>query len=396
MKTGATDFFKKVLFMLVGILIGAVLCFSLVDAFIFRGNIEAHIKLSAVGDVLDEYFLYDYDKKDFADMSAAGAVLSVNDPYTVYYSKEDFEAMRASSGGNMVGIGVTVIKNDNNEIEITDVETNSPAYEAGLMPGDIILKVDQKAYSGDELNQAAAYMRGVDADAGTDITLLVRRGKDELTIQVTRRKIHRESVSYKLISGNIGYIKIDAFNIASDSGKSTADEFKSAVNLLISDGAGSLIFDVRNNGGGDAKVVCDMLDFLLPEGVVMYTEDKAGKRENYTSAPGGIDLPMAVITNSQSASASEVFTGALRDYEKATVVGEKTFGKGVVQAIVKLYDGSGVRVTEAEYYTPNGTNVQGNGISPDIEVKQDIKLSLGEPNPEADMQLKTAIEVLSK
>jgi len=386
--------FSRIIIFILGILLGVLICFIILNHFILGGNIDTHIKLSTIMNILDEYYLYDYNEEELTDLAAAGAVLSVGDPYTEYFSKAEFSDMQNNSRGDFVGIGATVGVTEENEIIVLDVTPNSPAEAAGILSGDIITKIEGEIFSGDRLTEAVEKMRGKQDEnvTGTEVRISIRRGTDEFDLILERERIHTKSVSYKMLEDNIGYIKIDAFNTKSEKEKSTAEEFSDAIAELEAGGAEKLIFDVRNNGGGDADIVSQMLDMLLGEGVIMYTEDKHGNRVEERSEAGELDMEMAVIANKDSASAAEVFVGALKDYNKATIVGETTYGKGVVQVIIPLTDGSGVKVTYASYYTPNGKNVSGSGISPDIEVKLDKNIK--DLKPEEDLQLQAAIEVL--
>ena len=361
----------------------------------------AHAKLSAVMNVLDAYYLRDYDGKQLGDYAAKGAVLSVDDPYTEYYTAEEFSDLKNSSSGDFVGIGATVSVTENNEIIVLETMAGSPAEKAGILPADILVKVEGEEFSGDRLQEAIAKIRGTDTgmETGVAVNVTIKRGDELKDLQLTREKIHTESVSFKMLDKNIGYIKIDSFNTKSDGEKDTYDEFVEAIDALKADGAAKLIFDVRDNGGGDADVVSEMLDYLLPEGIIMYTEDKNGKRDERKSDSSQLDMQMAVITNGRSASASELFTGALKDYDKAVIVGEKTYGKGVVQVVIPLSDGSGIKVTNSSYFTPNGTCVQGIGITPDINVslsEENKNKSVKNLEYSQDIQLQRAVEVLSE
>ena len=383
-----------------GLFVGAFVGIFLFNKIFFSGDLIAHGKLSAVMRVLDIYYLRDYDRKALSDMAAKAAALSVEDPYTEYYTAEEFDDLMDSSNGDFVGIGATVSVTTDNEIIVLETIPGSPAQRAGIMPEDILLKVEGEDFSGDRLQEAIKRIRGTDngKETGVEVNITIRRGQEIIDLKLTRERIHTDSVSYKMLDNNIGYIKIDSFNTKTGKEKDTYEEFTEAIDDLKSQNAQKLIFDVRDNGGGDADVVSKMLDYLLPEGVIMYTEDKHGNRDERKSSAGELDMEMVVITNARSASASELFTGALKDYDKATVVGEKTFGKGVVQIIIPLSDGSGMKVTNSSYFTPKGTCVQGIGISPDIAVE----LAEADKNKYAkdleyakDTQLQKAVEILN-
>lgn len=382
-----------------GLLIGIAGTALFYGKFLVGSNFYMHAKLTAVTNVLDKYYLRDYNSEKLADMTASAAALSVEDPYTVYYTKEQFSDLLDSSNGDFVGIGATVSVTEDNEIVILAPIEGSPAEKAGLQAGDILMKIEGEAYTGDQLSEAIEAIRGINSgkEAGVSVSVTVRRGDDVFDVTLTRERIHTDSVSYKMLDDYIGYIKIDAFNTKSKNEKDTYEEFIQAIDELKNQGADKLIFDVRNNGGGDAEIVSKMLDYLLPEGLIMYTEDKHGNRNEVMSDASELNMKMAVITNENSASASELFTGALKDYKKAVVVGKRTFGKGVVQTVIPFLDGSGIKVTTSNYFTPGGTCVQDVGITPDIEVElpEEYKnMVVTKLEFEQDTQLQKAVEVL--
>lgn len=392
---------KTIVGVIVGIIIGIVGTVIAIAGLFLLNDSGVYSKLVAVKAVLDSYYLYDYDETKLADMAAAAAVMSVEDPYSVYYSKEEFSDLLDSSNGDFVGIGATVSVTENNEIIILEPMNGSPAKKAGLEPGDILLKIDGVEYTGEQLEDAIRVMRGIDSGRaeGVEFKVTIKRGEEIFDVKLTRERIHTDSVSHKMLSDRVGYIKIDAFNTKTGSEKDTYEEFYEAVADLKKSGADKLIFDVRDNGGGDAEVVSKILDYLLPEGLIMYTEDKYGEREEIKSDASELDMEMAVITNERSASAAELFTGALKDYKKAIIVGKKTFGKGVVQSVIPFMDGSGIKVTTSSYFTPGGTCVQGVGITPDIEVdlpEEYKNTSVTNLEFEQDIQLKKAVEALIK
>ncbi len=386
---------------IIGIITGVIITVIAVIVLFFLNDFGIYSKLNAVKSVLDTYYLRDYDEKKFEDMAAAAAVMSVEDPYTVYYTKEEFSDLLDNSNGDFVGIGATVSVTENNEIIILEPMPGSPAEKAGLVAGDLILKIEGVEYTGQQLNDAIRVMRGIDTGKaeGVELSVTIKRGVEIFDVTLTRERIHTDSVSYKMLSDRIGYVKIDAFNTKTGSEKDTYEEFCEAVTSLKADGADKLIFDVRDNGGGDADVVSKILDYLLPEGLIMYTEDKFGTRDEIKSDASELDMKMAVITNERSASAAELFTGALKDYKKAVIVGKKTFGKGVVQTVIPFIDGSGIKVTTSSYFTPGGTCVQDVGITPDIEVdlaEEYKNTAVTKLEFEQDAQLKKAVEALIK
>ena len=224
-----------------------------------------------------------------------------------------------------------------------------------------------------------------------------REGTGKFDITVTREKIEKISVKSKMLANNIGYVRITGFESSGEPGsQNTYDEFKENVEALKSAGMSKMIIDVRDNPGGDLSVVCKIADMILPKGIITYTEDKHGKRTTISSDSNELDMPMAILVNGGSASASEILTGALKDYGKATVIGTKTYGKGIVQTVYPFTDGSGISITTAKYYTPNGVCIHQIGIEPDITVEMDNDKAIWELTAEEDVQLQKAIETVSR
>ncbi|HBE10032.1 MAG TPA: S41 family peptidase [Lachnospiraceae bacterium] len=346
------------------------------------------------------YFEKDYDKQE--ESYYDGIMEGLDDPYSVYYTKEEYKRLLEDDSGEFTGIGATVSKNiDTNEISIVKPMEGSPAAKAGMLPGDVVVKVDETVITPDmELEAVVNMIRG---EENTDVTVTVKREgvSEEIVLKITRAKITNPTVSYEMLDGNIGYIKIDQFISV------TADQFKNAVDDLQSKGAKSLIFDLRNNPGGLLSAVVSMCDYLVDDNVtapggegagdILYTKDKNDKNiEKYgCSDKHSVDLPMVILVNENSASASEVFTSCMRDYGKATIVGTTTFGKGIVQTIFPLSDGSAVKMTIAKYYTPSHTEIHKIGISPDVEVElpDDLKKKVTIPHKD-DTQLQAAVKAL--
>lgn len=375
-----------------------------------RGNYDMYASYNLVTkvlnaeNVLDEAFLYDYDKEKAADYAIAGMTLSLEDPYTVYYDKSQFESYMDSNEGDYVGVGITVIwDKESDEISVVSVLEDSPGMEAGIKPGDVICAVDGVEYRGSQMNDAVIKIRGLDLEGdieNTNVNVTIKRKGKEMDVTLTRRKLHQDTVSYKMIDKSIGYIQITAFNASSSTGaKSTDKEFISAFENLQNQGMKKLIIDVRDNGGGRLDVVSEIIDFIVPEGLIMYAQNKYGERDELKSDKREVNMPMAVLVNGNSASASELLTGALKDYDKAEIIGTKTFGKGVMQTVYPFSDGSGITVTIAKYYTPLGTCVQDDGIEPDIVVQMPESLQdkyISSIEAKDDAQLQAAIEFLKK
>lgn len=365
-------------------------------------HLDIYSKLVGIESVLKDEFLYDYDENKLADYAALGLSMALDDPYTVYYSRDQFTDYMNSGSGDFVGIGVTVMfDKENDEIDVVSVLEDSPGMEAGILPGDVILAVDGESFDGSRMNDAVSKIRGLgqkESVENTSVVITIRRDGAEQDITVMRRRMHENTVKYEMQDENIGYIRITSFNRGSGSKeKSTYEEFSDALSDLTSKGMKKLIIDVRDNGGGDVDVVSSIIDKIVPEGLIMYTIDKHGKRDEIRSDKNELDIPIAMLVNGNSASASELLTGALRDYGKATVIGTKTFGKGVMQRIYPFSDGSGMSLTVARYYTPGGTCVQDEGITPDIVAeplpgKADLPVS--SIDRADDIQLQRAVDYL--
>ena len=357
-------------------------------------------KLKTVTDIVENYSIYDTDEKKMADNASKAIVYTLDDPYTNYYSKDEYDSLMGELHTSYMGIGITIsVDTDVNKLIVVSTVEGQAAEKSGVLPGDYIIAADGKTYTGSEMNEAVAAMRGTELEnpEGTSVVITIERNGEKMDITVPRGVVKRESVSSKLLGDGIGYIRINQFQSKDSSvadSKDTYDEFSEHITDLQNNNITSLIIDLRNNPGGDLDVVTKIADYLLPEGVITYTEDKNGKKEYFNSDAKSVDLPMAVLVNGGSASASEVLSGALKDHSKATLVGEKTFGKGVVQTVFPLYDGSGLTVTSARYYTPSGNCIHEKGIEPDVAISMDSKKSISQLQPEEDVQLQKAIEVL--
>lgn len=379
----------------------AIIAAALIGAFAAwtaRGVYDIYVhsglysKLSGIQNVLDSKFLYPYDEEKAADIAALAITASLEDPYTIYYNKKQFSDYKNLSKGDFIGIGVTVVwDKEKDEILVTSVMENSPGEKAGIMVGDMIVAVDGTTYTGSQMTEAVSKIKGTYLEGSvenTPVTVTIKRGTKNSDLTIIRERIHEDTVSCSMIEDKTGYIKISAFNnTLSQKDPSTDKEFEKAIAELTEKGMEKLIIDLRDNGGGDLQVVSRIIDSIVPEGIIMYYEDKFGNRTEMKSDKEEMTLPIAVLVNGNSASASELMTGALRDYKKATVIGEKTYGKGVMQHVLGFSDGSGMTVTVAKYYTPLGTCVEGTGITPDITVSN---------SGEADTQLKTAIDYLKE
>ena len=344
-------------------------------------------KTSVLQNIIDRYFLFDEDMTKVEDGIYAGMMNGLGDPYTVYYTKEEYKALNEDTEGKYSGIGAVVSQNPNTKIiTIVKIFDNSPANDAGLQVGDIIYKIDGEEVAGTDMDiLVKTKIRG---EEGTSFKMTVLRGDDrkEVELDLTRRSIEVETVSGKMLDNNIGYIAVSQFDAV------TSEQFKSNIESLQSQGMTKLIVDLRGNPGGLLDQVVDMLDYILPEGLVLYTEDKYGEREEYYSdGSHELKIPMVVLVNENSASASEVFTATFRDFEWGKVVGKTTFGKGIVQNVLPLGDGTAVKITTQHYYPPSGFDLHKVGIKPDLEVDLNEGAKIG---TDSDNQLSTAIDIL--
>ena len=348
-------------------------------------------RLSEVNSYVDNYFINDYDKEKMADNALKGYVSALNDPYTEYISKSEYKEFMSELTGNYKGIGVEVYVDTDGYITVLSAFDDSPAAKAGILPGDKIVGVNDTAVNIDNYNEAINMMRGVGEYGKTDdMTLTILRGSEKIKIDITRTEVVNQTVKTKMLDNNIGYIRISQFD------DDTGADFSRLTDNLIADGAKSLIIDLRDNPGGVLTGVVNVADKLLGKGKIMTIKEKCGKETVYNSDKNEVDLPMCVLINGNSASASEVLAGALKDHKKATLVGEKSFGKGIVQTIFDLSDKSALKITTAKYYTPNGTCIHGKGIQPDYKVELNADKNIMALDASEDTQLQKAIEILSK
>lgn len=355
-------------------------------------------KLKAVNRILDKNYLYDIDDNAAAEAAVAAYVEGLGEPYTHYYSAEIFQKYLTEIQDAYVGIGISVLANANNEIEIRDVNAGSPAEAAGVKAGDILCAVEGEKFDGMHMDGAVEKIKT--GEDGTNVNITVKRDGAEFDLTVVRGKIDKESVSGKMLENNVGYISVSGFNSASqDDKRSTFTEFEETFTSLKNEGMQKMIIDLRHNPGGDLHVMCDMADFIVPKGTITSIEYKSGKKETYSSDENEVDMPIVILINKGSASAAELFTICLKDYGKATVIGETSYGKGIVQSVYPFLDGSGMSVTVAKYYSPNGTCIHGTGVTPDItvELPDEYKNYSAELIPDGeDTQLLKAIEVINQ
>lgn len=353
-------------------------------------------KINAVNTFLEKEYLYDFDNSEMNENAVKAYVESLNEPYTHYYPAPEFLSYIGNIQEGYVGIGVVVGINSDNLIEVISAVEDGPAFNMGIMPGDILKAVDGVEYDGNGMTEAVNAIRI--GKEGTTVDLTILRNDEEISVSIERKTIHSESVKSEMLEKDIGYMRITGFNMPSETDeKSTHTEFKEHIAKLQDGGMKKLIIDLRDNPGGILTEVCDIADDLLPEGVITYIEDKNGERKYYNSDANSIDIPLVVLINGNSASASEVLTGALKDYGKAVIVGETSYGKGIVQNVYSFSDGSGISMTSAKYYTPNGICIHDKGIEPDVKIDagEEYKNSyITLTEHEKDIQLQKALEII--
>ena len=367
-------------------------------------------KITTLQQIIDKYYLFDEDTTQVEDWIYKGMMFGLNDPYTTYYTAEEYQKLNEDTEGEYHGIGVMISQNRGTGlITVIKVFKDTPAAEAGMRPGDILYKVGDMEVTGMDMDILVKdYIKGKD---GSEVELTVFR-QDEgeyVDLKMERRNVTVQTVEYQMMEDSVGYIAVSQFDVV------TADQFKAAVDDLEKQGMKKLVVGLRNNPGGVLGTVVDMLDYILPDDLtiegdkdlvrtnpeatlLVYMADKNGKGEQeYASDGHSLDIPMAVLVNGESASASEVFTGAMKDYGRATIVGTKTFGKGIVQNLIPLDNGTAIKMTTAHYYTPSGFDLHGKGIEPDVEVelKEELRNQITVDVKE-DNQIEAALKALNQ
>ena len=322
---------------------------------------EVEGKLNTIDSVLESFYFGDVDDETAKDNIYKAYLSSYGDKYTMYYTADEYKALKESTNGKFYGIGAVCQLSGEGGVLLVDVYDNGAGYQAGLRSGDRVVNVDGRDITDMELSSAVALIKG---DKGTSVTLEVIRGTERLTFSAVRDAVEAKTVSYTLLDNNIGYLSISQFE------EVTTKQFKAAVEDLQSQGMKGLVIDIRNNPGGLLDTVVGMLKYMLPDGLIVYTEDKQGNRKEYKGQDNDeFNLPLAVIVNGNSASASEIFAGAIQDYGKGTIIGTQTYGKGIVQTVKPLTDGSAIKFTIAKYFTPKGQDIHGKGVTPDMVVE---------------------------
>ncbi len=351
---------------------------------------KVQTKLNTLEKYVQSGFLFDIDQKKLEEYLYKGYIAGLNDIYSAYYTKEEFEQMNESISGTYYGIGVMVSKDKEGQISVVRVFENCPGAEAGILPNDRIVKVGDVLVTGMELNEVVKHIKG---EEGTKVAITVFRESDNEyhEVEVERRNVENPTVTHEMLENQIGYLQITEFD------EITVTQFEQAMQDLEQQGMQGLIIDVRNNPGGLLSSVVKILEGILPEGKIVYTKDKNEQGKTYMSeGKTPFTKPMAVLVNENSASAAEIFSGAIKDYKLGILIGKTTFGKGIVQTVLPLSDGSALKMTVSRYYTPSGVCIHETGITPDIEVTLDEALQQ-QINIEKsqDTQLQKAIEIVN-
>lgn len=405
-KSGKGGFFPGLLagIVIMGILLGLGLpmfC-KLTNNYIIIGGRSNHLvsdsqildkktveKVDELAKYMDLYYYEEYDEQKIRDAILAGEMAGLGDPYSVYYTAEEFADQQVDTSGVYYGIGAGLTQDPTTmQVTVIKIYEGTPSEEAGMKKDDIIETVDDIDATSMELTELVRKIRG---EEGTSVHIKVYRPSEEkeLEFDVERRNVELPSVTGKMLQDGIAYIQISEFQ------KNTATQFEKILDGLVDEGMQSMIIDVRSNPGGMLSAVVQILDDILPEGTVVYTQDKYGNREDYTSEVSCMDYPIAVLMDEHSASASEIFAGAIKDYDYGTLIGTTTFGKGIVQTVFPLSDGDALKITTAKYYTPDGDYIHGKGIEPDIELEYEYSGSKEEEySTDYDNQVQKAIEVL--
>ncbi len=355
---------------------------------------EKYLKQESVMQIARRDFLYEADEEVMLEGALEGTLKALGDPYTQFLTKEAYADLMQDTKGTYEGIGVYITPSDDNKILIVSPIEDTPAEKSGLKTGDKIIKINGTEYTADQIDAAVKIMKG---EPGTSVTLTIQRVNSDGANNVSDVVVNRETIRIKtvkpaMLNDDIGYIRITTFDMP------TAKDFKAAYNALKSKGMKSLIIDLRYNPGGMINSTVEISDLFMGEGIVTYTKTKSGEVEYFKSDGEMENIPIVLLVNEGSASASEIMAGAMKDTKRAVLIGTKTFGKGIVQMVQPFgNDGEGIKMTVSEYFTPSGINIHGIGIEPDIEVglPEDAK-GYGYEYYETDTQLKKAVEVLKR
>lgn len=349
-------------------------------------------KVDEINALIDKFYYFDVDRDKQEEALYDGIMEGLDDPYSVYYTKEEYEELMEDTSGEYVGIGAVVTMNSDMRVEVVRPIKGSPAEEAGLKAGDIVVEVDDTVITDQELSVVVDMIRGQE---GTKAHLRIyREGEpDYLEFDVERRTVENYTVESEMLDESVAYIAVTQFN------DNTAEEFEDAVDECQENGAKAAIIDLRDNPGGLLTTVVDMCDYIMDDGVIVSTKDRDGNvlSEYKDSGKHSVDMPLVVLVNGNSASASEIFSGAMQDSGKAKLVGTTTFGKGIVQSVIPLSDGTAVKMTVAKYFTPNGNDIHEKGIEPDyvVELPEGMTSAVNIDRAD-DTQLEKAQEVIAQ
>lgn len=360
-----------------------------------KGNALSDVKtvqkLNYLEELIDKEYLDEKDESSLREGLYAGLLAGLKDPYSTYYTAEQYKELNTSNEGSYVGIGAVLQKDDAGGAKIIQLYEGGPGEQVGLKKGDVIKAVDGADVTDKETSDIASMVRDSEKDS---VMLTIQRENEEKTrdVKVEIRDVEIQTVSHEMLSEDTGYIRISEFS------EVTSDQYKKAFADLKDQGMKKLVVDLRDNPGGLLTAVCGVLRQILPEGLIVYTEDKNGKREEETcDGKNKLDMPLAVLVNGNSASASEIFAGAVKDYGIGTIVGTTTYGKGVVQTIHSLTDGSAVKITIAKYFTPKGNDINKKGINPDVEAELSGDITdWTELTHKEDTQLQTALKEIGQ
>lgn len=360
-----------------------------------RSGSTMSAKARKIDAMLSQHYINEYDAAKMERMALNAYVYGVGDPYTSYIDEDNYDDMKTSIDGDYVGIGIEVyIAPDDGLITIISCFDDSPAQKAGLLPGDKLLSVEETVAGIDNYYEIINMIKGVTKTKAEDsVTMTIGRGSDTMDVTVQREKITTVTVKEKMLSGEVGYIRLSGFD------QHTDKDFIDAAEALKTQGMQKLVIDLRGNPGGLLDAVVAIADYLLPEGKIITIRDKQGREKVYESDADALGLPIVMLINGSSASASEVLSGAIRDYGAGTLVGETTFGKGLVQSIFEFGDGTAMKITTAKYYTPSGECIDKIGIAPHVEVQlpeEAASKPIQNLTLEEDVQLQKALEIINQ
>lgn len=373
----------------IGVVFGMVALF-IINSFVTNGiliynkvvenQLTPKQKIKEIENIVEKHYVNEYDENFMEETMYKGMVASLKDPYSSYMSKDELNDFLQNTEGNYVGIGIMVNLTEDEKININKVFDNSPAQQSGLKANDKIIKVEGVSVNLENYQDLVTKIKG---EEGTTVNLTIQRNDEGkvFNIDIIRKNVAVPTVEFKTLEDNIGYIKITQFD------RVTYDQFKQAFESLSN--TDGLIIDLRDNPGGLLTTVVQIADLLLPEGTITYIEDKNGNRDYHKSDANYYNKPLAVLVNENSASASEILSGAIKDFGAGKLIGQKTYGKGVVQNLYKISDGSGVKITMAKYYTPSGVCIDQTGIEPDYKVENN-------EDSTQDLQLEKAINVINE